>query len=63
MGQVVYDVEKSYVDRLAARKPRDLNFVLPHMNFSLTKKDFTGPFIDFFTVFNNIIFDSSKARS
>ena len=31
------------------------------MNFYIDqKKIFTGPFIDFFTIFNNMVFDSSK---
>ena len=38
-------------------------YLIPHMNFLLNqKKIFTGPFIDFFTIFNNMIFDSSKTR-
>ena len=34
--------------------------LIPHMNFRLNKNDFTGPFIDFFTIFKTMIFDSSK---
>ena len=63
MGQVVYNVEKSYVDKLDARKHRDFSLSNTSHEFLIDqKKIFTDPFIDFFTIFNDIIFDSSKTR-
>ena len=32
-GKVVYNVEKSYVDRLAARKPRDFDLFITSHDF------------------------------
>ena len=62
-GKVVYNVEKSYVDRLDSRKPRDFNlFITSHEFLIDEKKIFTKSFTDFFTVFNYTIFKSSKAR-
>ena len=41
-----------------------LNPIQPtnHMNFDVPKRIFTGPFIDFFTVFKSMIFYRSNAR-
>ena len=54
-GKVVFNVEKSY-DRLYARKPHDFNVFITSYEFVIDqKKIFTGPVIDYFTVFNNMI--------
>ena len=38
-GKVVYNVEKSYVDRLDARKPRDFNlFMTSHESLTDQKR-------------------------
>ena len=60
-GKVEYYVEKSYVDRLAARKLRDCKLFITSHQFFIDQKRFL-PDIDFLTVFNNMIFDSSKER-
>ena len=53
-GKVVYNVEKSYVDSL---------FNLINLVYLIDQNRlFTGPFIDFFTIFVNMIFYSSKTR-
>ena len=39
-GKVVYNVEKSYVDRLAARKPRDFNLFITSHEFLIDQKRF-----------------------
>ena len=55
-GKVVFNVEKSYVDKLDARKPRDFRLFNTSHEFLIDqKKIFTGPFIDFFTIFNNVV--------
>ena len=60
-GKAVYNEEKSYVDRLAARKPRDFNLFIISHEFLIDQKRFL-PLTDFYTVFNNKIFNSRKAR-
>ena len=39
-GKVVYNVEKSYVDRLDARQPRDFNLFITSHEFFIEQKDF-----------------------
>ena len=39
-GKVVYNVEKSYVDRLAARNPLDLNLFITSHEFLIDQKRF-----------------------
>ena len=56
-SKVVYNVEKSYVDKLDARKPRDFSLFNTSHEFLIDqKKIFTGNFIDFFAIFNDMIF-------
>ena len=47
--------KKMYVDKLDARKPRDFSLFNTSHEFLIEKKDFTGPFTDFFTIFNNMV--------
>ena len=58
MGQGSINEEKSYVDKLDARKPRDFSLFNTSHKFLIDQKKFTGPFRDFFTIFNNMVFDS-----
>ena len=58
----MYNVKISYVDKLDARKPQDFSLFNTSHEFLIDKKIFTGPFIDFFTIFNNMVFYSSKTR-
>ena len=45
-------------------KPRDFNLFNTSHEFLIdSKKIFTGPFLDIFTVFDNMIFDSSKTKN
>ena len=53
---MVYNVEKSYVDRLDARKPRDDNLFITSHEFLIDQKRFYRTFHRFFTVLNNTIF-------
>ena len=39
-GKVVYNVEKSYVDRLAARKPHDFDLFITSHEFLIDQKRF-----------------------
>ena len=57
-GMVVYNTEK--IDKLDARKPRDFSLFNTSHEFLIDHKYFYGPFIDFFTIFYNMLFDSSK---
>ena len=43
-GKVVYNVEKSYVDRLAAQKPRNFNLFVTSREFMIEQKDFYRTF-------------------
>ena len=40
VGQVVYNVEKSYVDKLEARKPRDYSLFNTSHEFLIDQKRF-----------------------
>ena len=59
MSGTKYKVEKSYIDRLDAWKPRDFNSFNTSQEFFIYQK---RPFIDFFTMSINMIFESSKTR-
>ena len=43
-GKVVYNVEKSYVDRFAAQKPRNFNLFVTSREFLIDQKDFYRTF-------------------
>ena len=61
-GKVVYDVEKLYVDKLDARKPHNLS-LFNNSHFYIDPKRFLPDFfIVFFSIFNNMVFDSNKTR-
>ena len=62
LGKAIYNVEKSYADRLDTRKPLDFNLFNTAHEFLIHQKSFHGPVIDIFTAFDNMIFDSSKTR-
>ena len=41
-GKVVYNLEKSYVDKQDPRKPRDFNLFITSHEFLIEQKKFTG---------------------